>query len=82
MFSLRRATYERGEGNYKGYISIHALLAESDPCNIFRMRRTYDFNPRSPCGERREDIRTDYATDHISIHALLTESDLGQILPG
>ena len=75
MFSLRRATYERGEGNYKGYISIHALLAESDPRNIFRMRRTYDFNPRSPCGERRDDIRTDYATDHISIHALLTESD-------
>lgn len=30
MFSLRRATYERGEGNYKGYISIHALLTESD----------------------------------------------------
>ena len=51
--SLRRATtgafYEIVEDNN---ISIHALLAESDPfLRSGRMTRPY-FYPRSPCGER------------------------------
>ena len=35
------------------FISIHALLAESDRCNQTIVRKTNDFYPRSPCGERR-----------------------------
>ena len=54
--SLRRATTGCRAGRVHGLISIHALLAESD-----LERRQYDrelanFNPRSPCGERRTDI--------------------------
>ena len=37
---------------------------------------TYDFYPRSPCGERHSDPVTDKAWALISIHALLAESDL------
>ena len=33
-------------------ISIHALLAESDPQRNRRLPAGDDFNPRSPCGER------------------------------
>ena len=35
-------------------ISIHALLAESDPRHPAAPAESRDFNPRSPCGERRE----------------------------
>ena len=52
--SLRRATQEGTGACALGRISIHALLAESDPAGAgaapFPPR---DFNPRSPCGERR-----------------------------
>ena len=34
-------------------ISIHALLAESDKLKKCCFRRSQDFYPRSPCGERR-----------------------------
>ena len=34
-------------------ISIHALLAESDPVGIADGTIQSDFYPRSPCGERR-----------------------------
>ena len=33
-------------------ISIHALLAESDLGNVVVVLRTWNFYPRSPCGER------------------------------
>ena len=35
-----------------GYISIHALLAESDRAIISNSNSVLDFYPRSPCGER------------------------------
>ena len=35
-------------------ISIHALLAESDLFSLLRDLLHYDFYPRSPCGERRQ----------------------------
>ena len=73
--SLRRATRLQIQGyTTESCISIHALLAESDPviaqaCDVSR-----DFNPRSPCGERR--VLSGYLTERqISIHALLAESD-------
>ena len=58
-----------------GQISIHALLAESEP--RFRPgRRPYShFYPRSPCGERRWSGRLAPLVKEISIHALLAESD-------
>ena len=40
---------------YKGiYISIHALLAESDRRRAKRRLRLHNFYPRSPCGERQD----------------------------
>ena len=56
-------------------ISIHALLAESDPvCHAGDCTATY-FYPRSPCGERQPSLYQLYDTYAISIHALLAESD-------
>ena len=34
------------------------------------------FYPRSPCGERLEDLQVPASVSKISIHALLAESDL------
>ena len=57
-------------------ISIHALLAESDKTTAKKQPWSWNFYPRSPCGERRisVDTLTSYIT--ISIHALLAESDV------
>ena len=40
-------------------ISIHALLAESDLNPIKPRRFHYHFYPRSPCGERLEEVSGD-----------------------
>ena len=63
------------------YISIHALLAESDtsPCVVMNVRR--DFYPRSPCGERRPCRPRRKRPQGISIHALLAESDENSASP-
>ena len=37
---------------YEAYISIHALLAESDAASLFFALCYSNFYPRSPCGER------------------------------
>ena len=50
--SLRRATREKGDLFREVAISIHALLAESDPLRKKPDRPHPDFYPRSPCGER------------------------------
>ena len=58
-------------------ISIHALLAESDPGKSNKLAgRNCNFYPRSPCGERQRANRLAHAPPQISIHALLAESDL------
>ena len=62
------------------WISIHALLAESDfGCfGRFAVDSTH-FYPRSPCGERPSKIAVHiYLHSRISIHALLAESDQAQ----
>ncbi len=51
--SLRRATGIRPGLWRAGRISIHALLAESDPHKIDGTASPTHFYPRSPCGERR-----------------------------
>ena len=57
------------------YISIHALLAESDNGRKSLNALAEYFYPRSPCGERPNFHRVRYNTVDISIHALLAESD-------
>ena len=57
-------------------ISIHALLAKSDPKYQQNQLRYHDFYPRSPCGERQRDDGGGNCTERISIHALLAESDI------
>ena len=50
--SLRRATGGGLWMSLAGFISIHALLAESDFCTTCLQPLTPNFYPRSPCGER------------------------------
>ena len=57
-------------------ISIHALLAESDRGGRPPAPDNQHFNPRSPCGERRQQGRRQRRGDRVSIHALLAECDL------
>ena len=56
-------------------ISIHALLAESDAPWFAWLASYVNFYPRSPCGERLDDILAGVNELLISIHALLAESD-------
>ena len=56
-------------------ISIHALLAESDPGKRRNKPNCHYFYPRSPCGERLISQSQMDAFNRISIHALLAESD-------
>ena len=50
--SLRRATKITITVDDSTLISIHALLAESDVCQLLLNRLFVYFYPRSPCGER------------------------------
>ena len=74
--SLRRATPRCSALNHRQcFISIHALLAESDASSTPAWYSRSNFYPRSPCGER-QIPRCRYVTPkRISIHALLAESD-------
>ena len=74
--SLRRATGGRRAKDPETGISIHALLAESDPVICETVSRTRYFYPRSPCGERLAANKEAVSQLNISIHALLAESDL------
>ena len=60
---MRRATARRASRQQPAGISIHALLAESDQ-ELFRIvKPSYNFYPRSPCGERRN--WTHWPTKHL-----------------
>ena len=52
--SLRRATTGTTSVRKQRWISIHALLAESDTMEIASRNRYLHFYPRSPCGERQD----------------------------
>ena len=56
-------------------ISIHAPRAGSDGCVLEIDRFQEDFNPRSPCGERRKVNPHDGFASFISIHAPRAGSD-------
>ena len=73
--SLRRATVPHVYIPGHRWISIHALLAESDSCPPARPFHCHDFYPRSPCGERHVNPMFAKSLFSISIHALLAESD-------
>ena len=51
---VRGATGVGGHGEHAGDISIHAPRAGSDPTPGARTNPCWDFNPRSPCGERHQ----------------------------
>ena len=53
------ATYAPQIGKDGSYISIHAPRVGSDRARIAPPLRPFDFNPRSPCGERRPSAETD-----------------------
>ena len=72
---MRRATAHPVGVHVGVVISIHALLAESDPERSEWWSRDEYFYPRSPCGERRRGGVLCYLDNIISIHALLAESD-------
>ena len=73
--SSRRATRSAKRGWAIVGISIHALLAESDPEQRCTKPESHYFYPRSPRGERHESPTGTPQTKAISIHALLAESD-------
>ena len=62
------------------YISIHAPRAGSDRFNHVSPEQMADFNPRSPCGERRLFVLHFFKRRFISIHAPRAGSD-GFIIP-
>ena len=55
--SLRRATFSCVPRYDNLYISIHALLAESDFATSAAVALPKNFYPRSPCGERLSTLR-------------------------
>ena len=64
------------DGSKSSIISIHALLAESDPFRSSWLAPRSYFYPRSPCGERPHNTKNNCIDCCISIHALLAESDV------
>ena len=74
---MRGATPHQGNSNNQlARISIHAPHAGSDRCKRPCCRSCFpDFNPRSPCGERRLGSRQRQLPLRISIHAPHAGSD-------
>ena len=69
--SLRSATEQFDHYGYQYAVSIHALLAECDGTDSFRLGITPGFNPRTPCGVRRLRYDKIYTvTEFQSTHSL------------
>ncbi len=73
----RGATAQRLHRRVVGDISIHAPRTGSDDVAADMVRQSPDFNPRSPHGERRPDVRQYTSAYIISIHAPRMGSDAG-----
>jgi len=58
------------------FISIHAPRAGSDGEAAYNILEQKNFNPRSPCGERLQDIEEVALPGFISIHAPRAGSDM------
>ena len=73
--SLRRATHKALHGGrFLTFLSTLSLRRATPFLRFGRMTRPY-FYPRSPCGERLDDLKVPASVSKISIHALLAESD-------
>ena len=55
-------------------ISIHALLAESDPIKAYNIIKGKDFYPRSPCGERLKLINQEKFLSTLSLRRATEQS--------
>ena len=73
--SLRSATGELGTEDPNPTVSIHALLAECDIQRPQGLQHCRCFNPRTPCGVRRDKPLETINQTIVSIHALLAECD-------
>ena len=79
--SLRRATYPRCAAiAIQPFLSTLSLRRATQAFPLLRSNLPY-FYPRSPCGERRQNIYASRIVGGISIHALLAESDPLTALP-
>ena len=72
---LRGATAAIVPGFPVKFISIHAPLAGCDPPYFIAAASFLNFNPRTPCGVRREARSFTAGTKRISIHAPLAGCD-------
>ena len=77
--SLRRATAELTTLVNKLFISIHALLAESDPLTLLMVVIPISFLSTLSLRRATQAKTLKIAAHSISIHALLAESDVGVI---
>ena len=57
---MRSATGELGTDDPNPTVSIHALLAECDPCCLYAGTPHRSFNPRTPCGVRLARLSTSF----------------------
>ena len=79
--SLRRATAQHFSTLHDIFISIHALLAESDHFDTLSALAPKQFLSTLSLRRATSKIAVHiYLHSHISIHALLAESDTGRIL--
>ncbi len=72
---LRGATFSMRLVQHIVSISIHTPLAGSDGTARPWSRPCGNFNPHSPCGERRSIERSNISASQISIHTPLAGSD-------
>ena len=74
--SLRSATRSDGSPHPDHVVSIHALLAECDKSEAVQTVGRISFNPRTPCGVRREySANSDFDRTFQSTHSLRSATD-------
>ena len=74
--SLRRATHRTYQLNARQAFLSTLSLRRATVNFHAKARKSQDFYPRSPCGERLNEDRYGQQYWRISIHALLAESDV------
>ena len=78
--SLRSATACSGESKLFHMVSIHALLAECDACELSHCSHATGFNPRTPCGVRPDCTTTVPTCEPFqSTHSLRSATKLNSI---
>ena len=67
-------------GTLQTPISIHALRKESDPGTLRLTKRSKNFNPHSPCGERQEILSSTFEMDEFQSTLPLRGATAEQLL--